>query len=89
MGSKTILIKRLKIAVPRIKFFDHDEFGISAEDGTEIDGITIADYYDGTVWDPNEQFLVMGIHRKVRKVVEECGWFCEWINPGMIGLYKD
>ena len=88
-ASKDVLIKQLEKVIPGIVFFDHDEFGISAEEGTEVEGMPLADYYDGAYWDPNEHYMVMGIHRKVRFAVSKCGWRCEWINPGMIGLYQD
>ena len=87
--SKEWLIKQLKEAIPKIVFFDHDEFGISAEDGTEVDGWPMADYYDHHIYDPNERHQQFGIHRRVYEITRQCGWHCEWINPGMIGLYKD
>jgi len=87
-AKKETLKKRLKEKFPEIVFFDHSEFGISAESGSNTpDGWPLADYYDYP--DLKEIRSTFGVHNDVIKLVESLGWECQWINAGMLGLYKN
>ena len=89
-ARKSTLIKRLKGKFPTIVIFDHDEFGFSAEDGSTDDkNWPLADYYDASYRDPEERYYQFGISRRLLDFIAPLGWETQWINPGMVGLYKD
>ncbi len=57
-------------------------FEISAESGkVASNGLPWADYYDGSVGD-------FGVNAEISKVLGANGLFAEWINPGVLGVYK-
>lgn len=68
---------------------DPDHLFVSAEDGTEVDGMPLADCYDYAYFDPKEIHHEMGVHRKFRKFVKAKGWGIDWQNPGSLCLYLD
>lgn len=53
-------------------------FVISAEDN--VDRVW-ADYWE-------DWFGEFGVAQDVCDVVRKHGFFCEWINPGIVGVYK-
>jgi len=61
--------------------------GDAAEGGT-IDGLPACDYY-AYDRDPNEDFYVLGVHRKLAELVENAGWFVECADPGTYYAYPD
>jgi len=90
MWRKSTLIKKLQDKFPTIEIFDHDQFGFSGESGSvDSKDFPLADYYDAPFYDPQEKLQVFGISREVHELLEGSGWHCEWINAGMVGLYKD
>jgi len=62
---------------------------ISAEDGFEIDGWPLGDYYDASYFDPDENLHISGVNRKFVKFIEKRGFYFEWYNPGCISIYQD
>jgi len=81
------LMKHLEKRFEGINCFDRGESGrvyVSAEDGTEIKGMPLADYYDYPHFDPEEKTHEFGVHRVFKKWVESKGWFIEWENAGCL-----
>ena len=59
-----------------------DTFRISAEDNvTQV----WADYYEEYCSEPAYEF---GVKREIVDVLEANGLMCEWINPGVLGVYN-
>ena len=54
--------------------------GNVAEGGT-INGLSACDYY-AFDYDPEEKIYVFGVHKKLKKVIEDAGWFVECYDPG-------
>ena len=68
-----------KMGVPVYKW--EDTFRISAEhEGSYM----WADYYVG----PSIPSWDFGINPKIDRALAKYGLFCEWINPGEIGVWK-
>ena len=59
-----------------------DTFRISAEDNTDT---VWADYYEEYCSEPAYEF---GVKREIVDVLEANGLMCEWINPGVLGVYN-
>ena len=79
------VVNRINKAFPDIfgvDVYDDDRvfLGDVAEGGT-IDGASACDYYAGE-WDFKENVYIMGVHKKLRKVVEDAGWFVECHDAG-------
>ena len=71
-----------KLGVPVYVRDDMDgRFQISAE---EPDSFKWADYYEG---DAHPDWI-FGVNPVIDKVFKRYGLFCEWINPGELGVYK-
>jgi hypothetical protein len=74
-----------KMGVPVI------EGGDDGDEGTfRISG---EDNHNGTVWaDYWEEFCddswAFGVNPEIEKVLSSHGLFCEWINPGVLGVYS-
>ena len=88
--KKSTLRKQLEKAFPGIPLFDGD-YGLScsAEDGFEIDGLPVADYYDFPYYDPQEKIQEGGINKKLVEFVRKRGFFCEWINAGCFNFVSE
>ena len=69
----------------RVNKSDEVFLGNVAEGGT-IDGLPACDY-DACSYDPHEISYVLGVHRKLAKVVENAGWFVECCDPGTYHAY--
>lgn len=65
-----------KMGVPAFK--NEDGWFISAEDN---DDEIWADYYE-------DDFGEFGVNMKIVNVLRDYGLFPEWVNPGLIGVYK-
>jgi hypothetical protein len=59
-----------------------DGFWFVADDGYEVGGIPLADYYDYPYMDPQESLHVGGIHKKMVKFLGKYGYHAEWYDPG-------
>jgi hypothetical protein len=71
-----------KMGVPVYIRDDMDgRFQISAEDP---DSYKWADYYEGH----RNQNWIFGVNPKIDELLKTCGLFCEWINPGELGVYE-
>tara|TARA_R110000868_G_scaffold114309_7_gene306333 strand:- start:597 stop:854 length:258 start_codon:yes stop_codon:yes gene_type:complete len=71
----------VKLGVPVYIRDDMDgRFQISAE---EPDSYKWADYYEG---DRNEGWI-FGVNPIIDNVLRKYDLFCEWINPGELGVY--
>ena len=68
-----------KMGVPVYKW--EDTFRISAEHESSY---MWADYYVG----PSIPSWDFGINPKIDRALAKYGLFCEWINPGEIGVWK-
>ena len=90
-----IVIKKLVKAFPNIDGIKSADdwgqkgaihLGDCAEGGT-IDGLPACDYY---AWehDPKEKTYILGVHKKLRELVESNGWFVECYDPGTYLAYK-
>ncbi len=94
MTKRRILIKKLKAAFKSINGICKTEdlgyskggihLGDCAEGGT-IDDLPACDYYSE---DYNEVIYVMGVHKKLQKLVEDHGWFVECCNPGVYHVWN-
>lgn len=88
----TTLVKRINEAFPDVKDVEARGnntifLGDVAEGGT-INGVSVCDYY-GFDLDPEEDIWVMGVHRKLRKIVEDAGFFVECHDPGTYFAYRN
>jgi len=71
-----------KMGVPVYVRDDMDgRFQISAEDP---ESYRWADYYEGDF----HQGWIFGVNPKIEETLRKCGLFCEWINPGELGVYE-
>jgi hypothetical protein len=61
---------------------------ISAEHGTMIGNLPLADYYDFEMFDPKEVYHEFGVHKQLVKFLDSKGFFPEWENPGVLGIYR-
>jgi hypothetical protein len=72
-----------KLGVPVYVRDDMDgRFQISAEDP---ESYKWADYYEGDSH-PN---WIFGVNPVIDEVLKKYGLFCEWINPGELGVYEN
>jgi len=55
-------------------------------EGGEIDGTPACDYY-AYDFDPQEKIYILGVHKELRKVVEDAGWFVECHDAGTYFAY--
>ena len=62
---------------------------ISAEHDDDINNWPVGDYYDATMFDPEEKNHIFGINRVLHKWCEDHGWGLEWENGGTIIAYKN
>jgi len=86
------LNKRFNKGNNSIHAFDREGDGtivISAEDGDQIKGWPVGDYYDAAVYDPEEKFHEFGINKVLKDWCESKGWGLDWENPGCIVAYRD
>ena len=68
-----------KIGVPVYVRDDMDgRFQISAE---EPESYRWANYYE------SPDSWIFGVNPKIDDVLSKCGLYCEWINPGELGVY--
>ena len=71
-----------KMGVPVYVRDDMDgRFQISAEDP---ESYRWADYYEGD----SHQGWIFGVNPKIEETLRKSGLFCEWINPGELGVYE-
>jgi len=71
-----------KMGVPVIEggYNGEDTFRISGEDN---DTVVWAEYYGEYM---NEPEYLFGVKREINDVLDTCGLFAEWINPGVLGV---
>jgi len=69
------------IGVPTYQRSDMEHFAISAEDE---ESYKWCDYYEGYRMDGWD----FGVNPEITKVLDKCGLFAEWINPGELGVYE-
>ena len=94
------LKKALKKKFPTIVFADDswttNGFAISAEsdstvhetvEGIDTD-IPLADYYGYEEYDPEETLHEFGVNKTFADYLRREGYHAEWINPGVLGIYK-
>jgi hypothetical protein len=86
----TTVVKRIEKAFPHINGVEvrrTDEIFLGdVAEGGEIDDFPACDYYSFD-FDPHEKIYIMGVHKKLKKVVEDCGWFVECGDPGTYYAY--
>lgn len=63
-------------------------------DGDDTFRISGEDNYGDTVWADYWKELcddrwAFGVNPKIQKVLDANGLFCEWVNPGVLGVYAD
>lgn len=61
-------------------------FAISAE---ENDSTIWADYYAMADGDELGLGLDFGVNKRITKILEKHGLWAEWVNPGVLDVYKD
>lgn len=94
MMEKETLIKKLQKTFPGIEgIHDGDDWGNPGSihlgdcaEGGQIDGDNACDY-NSWECDPNEETWIMGVHKKLKKVVEDAGWWVECYDPGTYFAY--
>jgi len=74
-----------KMGVPVIEggWDGEDTFRISGEDNHNQ---VWADYYEEYCSEPA---YVFGVKKEINDVLEARGLMCEWINPGVLGVYEN
>ena len=96
MMRKSTVIKKLEKAFPGISgiqdaeewagegtYKDAIHLGNAAEGG-EIDGLPAADYYVEFPCSVYDHDLGMGVHIKLAKFLDKCGYYTEWNDGGTI-----
>lgn len=56
-------------------------------EGGMIDGLPACNYY-GYESNPKERIWELGVHRKLKKLIEDAGWFVVCYDPGTYFAYK-
>jgi hypothetical protein len=85
--NKTTLIEQLLKKYPKMLIFadgngwtenSPDCFSVSAEEPVmDSRGYDMFNYYD------------LGVSTELTAFLEKSGYFAQWVNPGVIGIYKD
>jgi hypothetical protein len=92
--SRKVLIGILNKKYPNLNLRTTEEFngqtgGIwvsGTEDEIEAkDGFNLFDYYNE---DYNETRYQFGVHKEIRTVLEEHGWYGEWNDPGTMMFWE-
>ena len=84
-----IRAKYPKLFLKTTEEFDGSENGIwsSGENGDQAtDERPLFDYY---AQDYNEEIYIFGVHKEIRELLEEHGWFAEWHDAGTIMFYPE
>ena len=92
--NKATLIKSLNKKYPKIGIMadgngwipkSDDSFVISAEDGImDHRGYDMFNY-----WTQNYEYYEFGVSTELTEYLEKHGWYCQWVNPGVVSVYKD
>jgi len=90
MKAQTLL-KHLEKRFDGIRAWVRDDSHliVSAEDGTMIGNLPLADYYDFSFYDPKEINHEFGINRKLLNFLKKKGYGVDWENPGALYVYRD
>lgn len=92
--KKTTLIKQLLKQYPKMLIFADGNgwtenspicFSVSAEEPVmDSRGYDMFNY-----WTENHTYYDLGVSTELVAFLEKNGWFAQWINPGVIGIYQD
>jgi len=92
--NKQTLIKALQKKYPNILIFadgngwtenSPDCFSVSAEEPvTDSRGYDMFNY-----WTEDYTYYDLGVSTEFNAFLEKNGYFAQWVNPGVIGIYKD
>lgn len=95
MTNKQSLIAQLQKRYPKMTIFEdgngwvsesEDSFAISAEDS----GVVSSNGYDLlNYWTQNHEHWEFGVHNELVKFLGDHGWYPQWVNPGVVAIYKD
>ena len=70
------------MGVPVFTNADNDRLGNFFIDGEARRSDEWADYYSGRLnW-------IFGVNPAVSEVLDQFGLMCEWVNPGLLGVYE-
>ena len=92
--NKSTLIKQLNKKYPNIGIMEDgngwvsnspDCFAISAEDGI-LDG---RGYDMVNYWTQNYTYYDFGVSTELTEFLDKNDWHCEWVNPGVVGIFKN
>jgi hypothetical protein len=62
-----------------------DSFAISTEhDVMASNGYDLFNY-----WTENYTDFEFGVHNELISLLEDNGWYPEWVNPGVLGIHKN
>ena len=94
MTTKKSLIAQLQKKYPKILIFPDgngwtenspDCFAISAEEPVmDSRGYDMFNY-----WTQNYTHYDLGVSIELTSLLQKKGYFAQWINPGVVGIYKD
>ena len=77
-----LLAKYPKMWMRRTEDFNGTKGGIwtSGEDG---------DFFVYNAWeiDPSEERYVLGVRRDIAAILQDCGWYAEFYDPGTVLVY--
>jgi len=40
-------------------------------------------------WTENYTYYEFGVSTELTEYLEKHGWYCQWVNPGVVAVYKD
>ena len=89
------LIDAITKKYPTIDLRDAEEFGPSYKSGIWVagteNGITAADefrLFDYYAEDYKEVRYQFGVHKEIREILDEFGWYGEWYDAGTMFFWK-
>ena len=92
--NKNQLIKKLQKKYPQMTILEDgngwiaeskDSFVIGAEDSiTASSGYDLLNY-----WTENYENYDFGVHNELVDLLNSNGWYPQWVNPGVLAIYKD